>query len=232
MYRMSKTPKRTIISRIDQRLKALAPPGKRVLNDRAASLRCGLSQDGIRTLRRQMASGRQTSVRIDTVEKLANGLLTTPQWLLREEGPETIIEPGHIDSEEILDEEVHVQTVPVAGHVSAGAAMFLPLPAGELDRVPAPTGASDFTQCLESRGKSLGQMFDRWLIFYDDIRSPVTTDLIGKLCVVGLEDGRVVVKMVAREKGRYVLLSNSEQEPPIRDVTITWAAKVIDMRPQ
>jgi hypothetical protein len=49
------------------------------------------------------------------------------------------------------------------------------------------------------------------------------------LCVVGLEDGRVLVKQVQRGKTerRYDLLSQTE--PPIRDVAVDWAAKVRSM---
>lgn len=233
MYRMAKSPKRTIISRIDERLRALAPVGERKLSDNAASLRSGLSRDAIRTLRRQLASGQQAGIRTETLEKLARGLMTTPHWLLREEGPESLINEfgQHLESEAVLDGPHEGRTVPIAGFVSAGAqAVFIPLPAGELDRVAAPPGATELTQCLQVRGESLGELFDRWLVFYNDIRSPVTPDLIGKLCVIGLADDRVVVKKIKRQGGGYILVSNTE--PPIVEVAIVWAAKVIDMRPQ
>ncbi|MCC8963727.1 phage repressor protein [Bradyrhizobium sp. Pear76] len=68
------------------------------------------------------------------------------------------------------------------------------------------------------------------MVFYNDIRSPVTPDLIGKLCVVGLADDRVVVKKIKRQDGEYVLISNTE--PPMANIAIVWAARVIDMRPQ
>ena len=231
MYGMVKSPTKSILSRIDRRLKALAPAGSKKLSDRAAALRSGLSADGIRTIRRQIESGRQSGIRTETLEKLATGLETTPQWLLKEEGPEFVHEPGHLESDGVLPNVDEERTVPVAGYVSAGAeAKFIPLPVGELDRVIAPPGATELTQCLEVRGDSLGELFDRWLVFYDDVRSPVTTDLIGKLCVAGLADGRVVVKKIKRERGDYILLSNTE--PPIRGAVIEWAARVTDMRPQ
>lgn len=65
-----------ILSRVDARLRALK------LTDRAASIKSGMSADGIRTIRRQVKSGYQTGVRTETIEKLACGLETTPQWLL------------------------------------------------------------------------------------------------------------------------------------------------------
>ena len=137
----------------------------------------------------------------------------------------------HLESEAVLQDGPQERTVPVVGYVSAGAeTKFIPLPVDELDRVQAPPGSTEKTQCLQVRGTSLGEIFDRWLVFYDDVRSPITSDLIGKLCIVGLTDERVVVKKIKRENGEYILLSNTE--PPMRGIVIVWAAKVTDMRPQ
>lgn len=123
-------------------------------------------------------------------------------------------------------------TVPLRGYVAAGSsARFLPLDEGEFDRVSAPPEWSDKTFALEIRGTSLGELFDRWLVYADDVRSPVTDDLIGKACIVGLSDGRILVKKLQRARdGLYDLLSNTEE--PIRGVTVDWAAKVKHMGPR
>lgn len=122
--------------------------------------------------------------------------------------------------------------VPVVGYVSAGAAHFFASGDGELDRVPAPDGATDETVAVEVRGESLGAIFDQWLIFYDEVRSPVTSDLVGRLCVVALPDDRVLVKKIRRSKtpGFYHLESNTEGT--IYDVEIVWAARVTNMAPR
>lgn len=122
-------------------------------------------------------------------------------------------------------------TVPVKGHVGAGAqAYFLPQEV-ELDRVEAPAGSTAQTVALEIRGTSLGELFDRWLVFFDEVQSPVTSALVGKLCVVGLTDGRVLVKKLKRaSEGLYDLLSNTEE--PIRAVAVEWAARVKTMAPR
>ena len=117
--------------------------------------------------------------------------------------------------------------VPVVGYVTAGGQEHrLPLAAGEFDEVEAPENVTDKTVAVQIRGKSLGETFDRWFAFYDDVRAPITPDLIGKLCVVGLADGRVVIKRVkqGRSPGRYNLYS--ENDRPILDVQIEWAARV------
>lgn len=123
-------------------------------------------------------------------------------------------------------------TVRVVGYVGAGeAAHFYAVAQGELDEVPAPDGATPETVAVEIRGNSLGELFDRWLVFYDSVRRPVTSDLIGQLCVVGLPDDRVLVKKIRRgHNGLFDLHSNTEE--PIKDVAIEWAARVKSMVPR
>jgi hypothetical protein len=91
--------------------------------------------------------------------------------------------------------------------------------------------ATTSSVAVEIKGSSLGEVFDRWLVFYDDVRQPVTPDLIGKLCVVGLSDDRVLIKTLERGRnGRFNLKSNTE--PVIQDAEVRWAAPVIDMKPR
>lgn len=140
--------------------------------------------------------------------------------------------PPGFDTADWLD-DAEPRTVPLVGYVGAGAeAHFYANGDGELDRVPAGEGWTPSTVAVEVHGESLGALFDRWIIHYDDVRSPVTPDLIGKVCVVGLEDDRVLVKQIklSRVPGLYHLLSNTEG--PILDVAIAWAAKVKNMVPR
>ncbi|WP_210259487.1 hypothetical protein [Devosia sp. 1635] len=165
---------------------------------------------------------KRQEIPLDMIEKAARFFDSLPpgfegmtQWL-----------DHHVDSE---------KTVPVVGYVGAGAeAHFYALSDGELDRVPAPENAGPETVAVEIRGESLGPLFARWLVHYDEIRSPITSDLINQLCVVGLPDDRVLVKKVRNSKsktpGLYDLLSNAED--PIFDVPIAWAAKVKSMVPR
>lgn len=159
-------------------------------------------------------------VRLDEVSRIAEYLGETPPPLGQE-----------FELEELDDDR---RTVPVKGYVAAGAtAHFLPLDEGELDRVDAPKGSTDRTVALEIRGDSLGELFDRWIVFFDDVRSPVTDDLLGKLCVVEIEDGRVLVKKLKRQpNGRFTLLSDSMRQEPIEDVAIRWAAQVRGVFPK
>jgi transcriptional regulator with XRE-family HTH domain len=126
-----------------------------------------------------------------------------------------------------LPEQDPDRVVRVAGYVGAGAeAHYYAVAQGDLDEVAPPNRVTERTVAVEVRGDSLGALFDRGLVFYDDVRSPVTPDLIGKLCVVGLPDDRVLVKKIRRGKnGLYDLVSNSDADT-LRGVAIDWAAAV------
>jgi hypothetical protein len=124
--------------------------------------------------------------------------------------------------------------VPLLGYVRAGAeAYYYANNQGPLEWVPRPMESTKDTVAVQIQGDSLGSLFDQWLIYYDDVRAPVTPDLIGRLCVVGLMDDRVVVKKIKRSKtrGLYDLLSNEGKEP-IEGVEIIWAARVTNMVPR
>lgn len=125
-----------------------------------------------------------------------------------------------------------IRPVQLVGYVGAGAeAHFYAEGDDQLDYVDAPPWASDQTRAAEIRGESLGPLFDRWLIFYEDVRSPVTPDLHGRLCIVGLPNGKVLVKKLRPAGGGlYHLLSNTEE--PMWDQEVSWAAIVKEMRPR
>lgn len=123
--------------------------------------------------------------------------------------------------------------VDLVGLVNAGSDAILFAEAqGPFDRVPAPPDAIDSTVAVEVRGDSLGALMNGILVFYNDRRQPVTDDLIGHICVVGLTDGRVVIKAITHGQlpGRFTLLANVG--PPIYDAEVEWAARVTDMRPK
>lgn len=126
-----------------------------------------------------------------------------------------------------------LDTVPIVGRVAAGAKMIFFPDTGEWERVTAPEDATDKTVAVEIDGASLGPLLDRWLIFYDQVERPITKNLIGEMCVVGLAGGDVLVKLVkeSRTKGLFHLYSNTADEP-ILDQEIEWAAKVKSIAPR
>lgn len=205
-----------IISRIESRLEALQ------LKAATASKRAGLSPDGIRNIQRAKDDPKRKGVNATTIRKLAPVLHTTEAWLMT-----GVHEPNSFD-----DDAPRERRVPVVGYVGAGSEThFYAVAQGDLDDVAAPDWATDRTVAVEIRGESLGALFDRWLVFYDDVRSPVTSDLVGQICVVGLVDDRVLVKKIKRAKrGLFDLISNNE--PPIEAVSLSWAARVLGMQPR
>lgn len=126
-----------------------------------------------------------------------------------------------------------VRMVRVVGYVGAGdAAHFYDTAQGPFDEVPAPQNATKDTVAAEVRGPSIGRNFDGWLVFYDEVRNPVTEDQHGELCVVGLPDGRVLVKWLKAAKSPGVFHLISETEGPMNDEEVSWAARVTSMRPR
>lgn len=200
-----------IVARIEQRLIAIG------LTASAASKEAGLSSDAIRNLKRAVhtPAGRQ-GASTHTLTALAPVLQTTASWLLTGEG-----------------EEAPDRYVPIVGYVGAGSqAVLFSEGQGPFGEVRAPDNATDKTVAVEIRGESLGSFFNEWLVFYDDVRSPVTPDLIGKLCVVGLPDGRILVKKIQRSKSEGTFHLLSQTEDPLLDVPIEWAARVKTMMPR
>ena len=197
-----------ILDRIERRLEAVG------LTANAASKEAG-RPDAIRNLRRAVEAGKRKGISTDTLSALAPVLKTNPAWLLNETGDET------------------ANGVPLVGYVGAGADAIL-FADGHMpsEFVDAPDGATANTVAVEVQGTSLGELFDRWLVYYDAIRAPVTSDLLNRLCVVGLADGRVLVKKLVKGQlaDRYTLKSNTE--PPIYDAVVVWAARVKQMTPR
>ena len=155
---------------------------------------------------------------LDVCEKLGRVLGVRAKWLFDGTGPRKASRP---------------QSVPLVGYVGAGAATaYFSDGQGPFDDVSAPPDATEHTVCVEVRGESLGALFDQWLVFYDDVHDPPGGKQIGKLCVCGLADGRVLIKKLARGQltGHFNLLSNVEA--PIYDAIVDWAAVVTTMRPR
>ena len=220
---------KAILRRIDKRISALRQDGA-ALTDRALSLKATKSADTLRGIRRNIASGSQRGISTETLAKFAPELKTTIEWLLNESGPETL--DDHIDSAAILrDPPPASRQIRIVGYVGAGSvAHYYALSDEDFEEVPPPSGATEQTVAVEIKGKSFGPLMDGWLVFYNDVRSPITEDMLGEICVVGLSDDRILIKQITRERdGSITLLSNSN-EKPIPNAQIEWAAKVTDMR--
>jgi transcriptional regulator with XRE-family HTH domain len=143
------------------------------------------------------------------------------------------VEPHQLVAEDPSGKSGRPKRVKLVGYVGAGAeAHYYTMADDPAEEVDAPENATKDTVAAEVRGTSLGPAFERWLVYYDDVRSPVTPDLHGQLCVVGTED-QILVKILrpAEGEGRFHLISNFGEEP-LFNRAVEWAAKVKSMRPR
>jgi hypothetical protein len=119
----------------------------------------------------------------------------------------------------------------VKGYVGAtGEAHYYDMPEQDLDEIRAWDDDPPTAVAVQIRGQSLGRLLDRWYAVYDEVRRPITPDLIGEVCVVGLADGRVLIKQIQKVGDGFDLLSNRDRDPPIKNAQIEWAAKVKNIR--
>lgn len=127
--------------------------------------------------------------------------------------------------------------VPVIGLAGAGpdGTVLFSTGDGNLGAAPVPPGWTEETVALEVRGNSMrGIAFDGWYIYYDNRQAPLSDDMLGEPCVIGLSDGRVLVKVPFRGRlpGRFDLESSNPAFPTMRDVPVEWAALVTAIVPR
>jgi transcriptional regulator with XRE-family HTH domain len=123
--------------------------------------------------------------------------------------------------------------VPLIGYVGAGSEMHYYGNGDPLhDEAAMPPGGNENTVAVEVRGDSLGAIFNRWLVYYDRVHTPPTPDMLRRLCVVGLQDDRVLVKLLlpGTRPGRFHLVSQTEGI--IEDAQVKWAAVVRAIMPK
>lgn len=124
--------------------------------------------------------------------------------------------------------------IPVVGYIGAGQE-FHPVddhPPGQgLELVDPPTGDDGPCVAARIRGNSMHPLKEGWIIFWNKDEDGVPDSCLGQLCVVKLEDGRMLVKDLYRgsRTGLYNLVSWNA--PLIADAPVEWAQRVIDIRP-
>jgi transcriptional regulator with XRE-family HTH domain len=146
----------------------------------------------------------------------------TQRWL------EQIAPAYKINPADLLEARpTKTQKISIVGFVGAGAeAHFYGNGDNPNEETDAAPGSNEKTVAVEIRGTSLGPMFDKALVFYDEKRDPPTPDMLRKLCVVGLTDGRVLIKQLLNGSivGKFHLLSQTEGM--IENAALEWAAIV------
>ena len=150
-----------------------------------------------------------------SAEKYARRYGVNLEWLLTGRG-----------AERFAQEQSSRRTVPVVGTVEQGARVRL-IETGSREEVLAPSTATAATVALEIQGDSLGDLFDRWLLFFDDVRTRVRPDSLDTAAVCGLRDGRILIRKVQRSKSKGLYHLLSQQDQPILDIELSWAVPVL-----
>lgn len=123
--------------------------------------------------------------------------------------------------------------VPVVGFVGAGGTVVYSEGQGPFgEALMPPKNGTETTVAVVVRGDSMaGQLEDGWLVYYDNRQDAPSPDLIGRLCVVGLRDGRILIKKLlpGRQNGKYDLYSTNAA--PMMDAPVDWAARVTWIAP-
>jgi len=133
------------------------------------------------------------------------------------------------------DAAAPARAIPILGYIGPGqVGHFYACPIGyalPMELEGSPNARTAATVVREIRGECLGSEFNGWLVAYDDLRLPPSRDLIGRLCVVSLADGRALIKQLQQgeAEGTFDLIS---LDPPIRNAAIVWAAPVKSIFPR
>lgn len=125
-------------------------------------------------------------------------------------------------------------SVPIVGYVGAGGSIDFTDsqgPFGEANMPPK--GPTTSLVAVIVRGDSMsGTLDDGWTVYYQDRRDPPDESLHAKLCIVGLRDGRVLIKKLypGRKSDHYDL--HSVNAPALLDQHVAWAAKITWIEPK
>lgn len=128
----------------------------------------------------------------------------------------------------------NVTTVPIVGYVGAGGTISFEEgqgPFGEADMPPKDGNGSLVAVVVQGDSMS-GTLEDGWTVYYDNRRDPPDEALHAKLCIVGLRDGRVLIKKLypGRKLDHYDL--HSVNAPALLDQHVDWAARITWIAPK
>jgi phage repressor protein C with HTH and peptisase S24 domain len=120
--------------------------------------------------------------------------------------------------------------VRLAGFVGAGQEVY------QFDEdgagfVEAPPGATDASEAVEVRGDSMLPLYEDGTVLYYSKQLPPDT-MVGRRCVIRLEDERVLVKSLRRGSDRGLWTLVSLNAPDIEDVGVQWAAPIDWIKPR
>lgn len=125
-------------------------------------------------------------------------------------------------------------SVPVVGYVGAGGTISFgdgQGPYGEAE-MPPKDGSPSMVAVIVQGDSMSGTLEDGWTVYYDNRRDPPDETLHARLCIIGLKDGRVLIKKLypGRKRGHYDL--HSVNAPVLLDQPVDWAARITWIAPK
>lgn len=97
--------------------------------------------------------------------------------------------------------------------------------------VEIPPGASEESVAIEIEGYSQGWIADGALIFYTEVHSGPTDDMLGQIVIIGTDDNEVLLKRLLRGSKPGLFDLESVNGPMLRDKRVVWAAHVDSLVP-
>lgn len=127
-------------------------------------------------------------------------------------------------------EESEIRTVPFLGQVDQDSGALVSSDPATRPEVTAPPGATEFTAAIRARGG--GRVVSAGaLLYFENNRQRATDAMLGKLCVIALRNGDIVVRRLepGSRPGVYTLFSFVEPTI-IPDQDPLWAAEIVWIR--
>ncbi len=131
---------------------------------------------------------------------------------------------------ESLFGELRRPLVPLMGYVGAGQAVY-PISDGGEDMIDGHSDAPASTVAAVIKGDSMLPSFhDGWIIYWS--RHLPAGEMINKLCVAQLADGRILMKTLRKGTlpGLWTLASTNASD--IEDVVVNWVAPIDWIKPR
>lgn len=164
---------------------------------------------------RKFRTGSARSMSDETYEKLAAG---ASDLLDRKIAPARL-RPGAATDVEL----------PIRSYVGAGDEVVEPVDGdGPIDYVTAPPELAE-GEVLEVRGRSMLPAYEHGDLLFHRFMDPDPRQLIGKLVIAKLKDGRRFVKVLlaGTKRGRFTLASLNPSFAPMEDQAVAAVARIV-----
>ena len=126
-----------------------------------------------------------------------------------------------------------VRLAPVVGYMDGDGEAHIDWKAKGAERVSVPAELPDDTVALIAKPHSGPlALMDGWIFFLEP-PAPPSSEIIGRYCVVGLQNGISLLRFIRRgyKPGTYNLLSAAAGGVGVENATLEWASPILMIRP-